>query len=284
MVKLTDLPTFHGDNALEYTPNTRSSNVSYDRSHFSSLFPAEDGHFWFQARNHIIATLVKQLDTEYQSGYRFLEIGCGNGNVLRELEHVCSNGNVMGMDLFAEGLRFARQRVTAPLVQADIFALPFKTKFEMIGLFDVLEHLQDDTHILSHLHTLLPAGGAVLITVPAYMSLWSYADRLANHKRRYTKRTLSDKLSENGFQVSYITYFMMSILPMVWFRRKIANYMIAHSDNPNTVEHKLFQNELKIRPLINDALTFLLDQESYFIRSRRQIPFGTSLLAVAHKI
>lgn len=284
MVKLTDPPTFRGENTLEYPPGPISSNVSYDRSHFSSLFPAEDGHFWFQARNQLIATLVKQLDKEYQPGYRFLEIGCGNGNVLRELEHVCSNGNVMGMDLFAEGLRFARQRVTVPLVQADIFALPFKTKFEMIGLFDVLEHLQDDTNILSHLHTSLPSGGAVLITVPAYMSLWSYADRLANHKRRYTKETLSDKLRENGFQVSYITYFMMSILPMVWFRRKIANYMIAHSDNPQAVEHELFQNELKIRPIINGALIHLLEQESYFIKSRSQIPFGTSLLTVAHKV
>lgn len=283
MANLTKISISPGEDILDYSPSLTVPTVSYDQSHFSSLFPAEDKHFWFQARNQVISTVVRQLAAEYQPGYRFLEIGCGNGNVLRELEQVCTNGTVMGIDLFAEGLRYARRRVKAPLIQADIYALPFRTKFEMIGLFDVLEHLQDDNHILSHLNGLLPAGGAVLITVPAHMSLWSYADRLANHQRRYTRQSLLDKLRENGFQVSYITYFMMSILPMVWLRRKIANYMVARSLDPQTLEQELFQNELKVRPLINDVLMFILEQESHFIQSRIRFPFGASLLAVAHK-
>jgi SAM-dependent methyltransferase len=284
MAKLIDPPNFRGEAFLDSSADILSADISYDQSHYPALFQAEDRHFWFQARNQIIATVAKQLDTTYQPGYRFMEIGCGNGNVLRELEHVCKHGSVIGMDLFAEGLHFARQRVSVPLIQADVYDLPFKTKFELLGLFDVLEHLQDDMLILSHLHRMLADDGAVLITVPAHMSLWSYADKLANHKRRYTRETLSEKLRANGFRVSYITYFMMSILPMVWFRRKIANYMIAHADDPRGREHELFLSELKIRPVMNYALAFLLKQEAILIRSRSQIPVGTSLLAIAHKV
>ena len=258
------------------------SNISYDSAHFSALFSAEDAHFWFQARNHIIGTLVQQLDSEYTAGYRFLEIGCGNGNVLRTLEEVCAHGHVMGMDLFAEGLRYARQRVNVPLVQADIYAMPFRVKFEMLGLFDVLEHLPNDTDVLTQLHAALPPNGALLMTVPAYPSLWSYADELANHKRRYTVESMSSALQDTGFQVTYITHFMMSILPLVWVQRKLANYRIAHTDSPD-LGHQIFQDELKITPVVNNVLTSLLKREASFIRRRKPMPFGTSLLVLAHK-
>lgn len=283
MVKTTHVPTQPTVGALDLITGQPIPDISYDESHFSSLFDAEDRHFWFQARNHIIAALVKQLVTEYEPGYRFLEIGCGNGNVLRELEQVCTTGTVIGMDLFAEGLQYARQRVAAPLVQADIYAPPFKTQFEMVGLFDVLEHLPDDKQILAHLQTMLPPGGAILITVPAYMSLWSYADRLANHKRRYTREELTEKLAQNGFRAAYVTYYMMSILPIVWFRRKLANYLIARSQTPAALEHDLFQRELKIRPGINKTLASALNQEARLVTRRRVMPFGTSLLALAYR-
>jgi SAM-dependent methyltransferase len=268
----------------EIEPLTSRDEISYNESHFPSLFAIEDHHFWFQVRNKIISTLVKQLVTEYQPGYRFLEIGCGNGNVLKEVEHDCTEGTVIGMDLFSKGLRFAQRRVSSPLIQADIYNPPFQTQFEMIGLFDVLEHLSDDMNVLSHMHTLLAPNGALLITVPAYMSLWSYADRLANHKWRYTLKELEQKLVQNGFQVSYITYYMASLLPLVWFRRKVANYLINHSDKPMELEQDFFARELRIRPGVNQMLTRLLSQETSLIARRRQLPFGTSLIALARKI
>lgn len=260
-----------------------NSAISYDPAHFPALLSAEEKHFWFRARNAIIATLVRQLDLEYSLGYRFLEIGCGNGNVLRELEQVCARGSVIGVDLFLEGLRFARQRVKAPLFQADIYALPFKDKFEMIGLFDVIEHLPDDMQILSQVHQALPSGGSVLITVPAYQALWSYSDRLADHKRRYTTQSLTEKLNASGYKVTYITYFMMSIVPIVWLSRTISNAKIARSSDPAALEQALFQNELDVSPIINKGLSALLKPETRFIHARKPMPFGTSVLALAHK-
>jgi SAM-dependent methyltransferase len=124
---------------------------SYDPAYFAPLFAIEDRHFWFRARNQVIATLVRQLTVGLAPGYRVLEVGCGTGNVLRVLEQVCPAGTVIGMDLFAEGLRYARRRTNCPLVQGDVQAAPYATSFALIGLFDVLKHLPDDRQILHHL-------------------------------------------------------------------------------------------------------------------------------------
>lgn len=97
---------------------------SYDPAYFASLFAIEDQHFWFRARNRIISILVSQITAGLGSGYRILEVGCGTGNVLRLLEQICPRGVVMGVDLFAEGLHYARRRVSCPLVQGDIHMLP----------------------------------------------------------------------------------------------------------------------------------------------------------------
>src|SRR4030095_3337719 len=92
---------------------------SYDPAYFARLFSIEDRHFWFRARNRVIATVVAQLRTPLAPGYRVLEVGCGTGKVLKMLDGVCSDGIVTGMDLFGEGLHFARTRTSCALVQGD---------------------------------------------------------------------------------------------------------------------------------------------------------------------
>src|SRR5438876_230682 len=87
-----------------------SEPETYDARDFERLFRIEDRHFWFQARNRILSAVFAQLVRNLPSGYTVLEVGCGTGNVLRHLEKACSRGTVVGMDLFAEGLKFARTR------------------------------------------------------------------------------------------------------------------------------------------------------------------------------
>jgi SAM-dependent methyltransferase len=260
------------------------ADVSYDQSHFPDLFAAEDHHFWFRARNKVISALAQQLIADYPAGYRFMEIGCGNGNVLKELERISTNGTAIGVDLFADGLRFARSRVSSPLVQADIFAMPFKITFEMVGMFDVLEHLPNDTDVLAQVHTMLSPGGALLLTVPAYKSLWSYADRNANHKRRYTRKDLEQKLTQVGFKAEFVSYYMMSVFPLVWAGRKVSNRRLLLSKNPRELERSMFKDELKIRPVIDPLLFQAVSQEIPFLKRRQHIPFGTSLIAIGRKI
>lgn len=214
-------------------------------------------------------------------GYRVLEVGCGTGYVLRMLHGLCAGGTVVGMDLFHEGLALAKRRSPAGLVQARIEAPPFAQPFDLVGIFDTLEHVPDDRAVLAHLRNLLRPKAALLVTVPAYQSLWSGFDEEAHHCRRYEPAMLRERLVEAGFVVDYLTPFMSLLYPVArvgrWAsdvrrRRKVAAGLPAES---------AFRAQLAIRPGVNEVLSFLLAQEARLIAGRRQLPIGTSLLALA---
>ncbi|MCQ3929939.1 MAG: hypothetical protein DPW16_05735 [Chloroflexi bacterium] len=259
--------------------------TSYDAQFFPLLFKVEDRHFWFRTRNHIIRTLVQQIVAPLPHGYRVLEVGCGTGNVLRHLEQTCTDGLVIGMDLFGEGLHYARQRVTCPLIQGDMHNPPFSAQFDLIGLFDVLEHLPDDLQVLNDLFSMLNTGGKLLLTVPAHPSLWSYFDEAAHHCRRYQKNDLSEKLAQTGYKIEYISYYMASLFPLVWIGRKIAalTKMDKTPETHQMTANELAARELKITPGLNGVLRTILMQETRLIGRRKPLPIGTSLLAIAYK-
>ena len=148
----------------------------YDPYYFAPLAAIEDRHFWFRARNRTLAALLARLTAPLADGYRVLEVGCGTGNVLRVLEQTCRRGLVVGMDLYGEGLTFARGRTHCPLVRGDMSHPPFEARFDLIGLFDVLEHLADDRRVLRDVRAMLAPGGRLVLTVPAHPELWSYFD------------------------------------------------------------------------------------------------------------
>jgi len=260
-----------------------ASHYSYDQGWFERLLAIEDRHFWFRARNKVIATVVSQITANLAPGYRVLEVGCGTGNVLRVLEQTCTNGVVMGMDLFTEGLQYARRRTTCQMVQADIHAPPFTTQFHLISLFDVLEHLQDDMQVLRNVHTMLAQGGILLLTVPAHPSLWSYFDEASHHCRRYRVSKLESKLNNTGYQIEYLTQYMVSIFPLVWLGRRLKSLIDRRSSGSVDRTNALAQAELHITPVANGLLAFLLAQEARLIARRRRLPIGTSILAIARR-
>jgi SAM-dependent methyltransferase len=183
------------------------------------------------------------------------------------------------MDLFAEALRHARQRSSSLLVQANVSALPFRPGFQLIGLFDVLEHLPEDRRVLSDLRALLAPGGKLLLTVPAHRSLWSYFDEAAHHCRRYEAAELHRKLDGAGYHVEYLTHYMTSIYPLVWGWRRLTALDRGRTKTGER-DPDLARRELRIVPALNQCLQLLLGQETRFIARRWTLPIGTSLLAV----
>ena len=256
---------------------------SYDPVFFNALARIEDKHFWFRTRNRIIDILTRQVVALFQPGYHVLEIGCGTGNVLRTLEKACPNGLVLGADLYLEGLRFAGLRVDSPLLQADLYHLPFKSRFDLVCMFDVLEHLQDDVSVLKNFYDMIAPGGILFLTVPAHPSLWSFLDEAYHHCRRYEPGDLEKKLTETGFQVLYSTQFMSAIYPFVWLSRRI-RFQGLNKDALSVEEfNALAASEFKITPIMNPILAALLSIELPFIVKRKELPIGTSILALARK-
>jgi SAM-dependent methyltransferase len=248
------------------------------------LVAAEDRHFWFCARNHAIEKLIRQIIANLRSGYHVLEVGCGTGNVLRVLETTCTRGTVVGLELSWERLRFARQRVTTPLVQGDLHRPPFKTPFDLIGLFDVLEHVPEDVRVLKDLSALLAPQGVLLLSVPAHPRLWSYFDEASSHYRRYTLDNLGRALTSAGYRIEYLTQYMASLFPLMWISRKLtARHRAATAAQNFQHAWRLAQHDLSVVPVLNSFLFFLLRMEVPLLVRRYRLPIGTSLLAVARK-
>jgi SAM-dependent methyltransferase len=190
----------------------------------------------------------------------------------------------VGMDLFEEGLRYARCRTSCPLVQGDIHSPPFGLGVDLIGIFDVLEHLPDDLQALRDLRDMLVDGGALLLTVPANKSLWSYFDDASHHYRRYSLRELENKLTLAGYSIEYASHYMASIFLPVWFGRRLQSLRDRRPATDSDRIHDLASAELRITPLVNGLLTFVLGQEAKVISRRRRLPIGTSLIALARKV
>ncbi len=252
----------------------------FDPGYYAPLFDAEDRHFWFRARNGVLEALVRSEIADLAPGYRVLEVGCGTGYVLRMLNRVCAGGVVLGMDLFIEGLQLSQQRSAAKLVQGRIEHPPFQQQFDLIGLFDTLEHVEDDATVLRHLRNMLAERGKLLITVPAYQALWSDFDVESHHCRRYEPSVLERRLIDAGFVVEYLTPFMATLYPLARVGRFVSDALrkgrSANGDGASAV-----RDQLRVRPGVNEVLTFLLAQEARLVAKRRRLPVGTSLLALA---
>lgn len=257
----------------------QSSAARFNPAYFDQLFRIEDHHFWFQTRNRILSSLVAQITQSFPRGGKVLEIGCGNGNVLRHLHQTCAGHMVVGMDAFEEGLRLARRRNCPRLVRGDATQHPFRSQFDLVGIFDVLEHVPDDERLLEQIRGILRPGGVLVITVPARKSLWSYFDEASGHCRRYELDELRGKLQQAGFEVEYLTPYMLTLLPLMWCGRRIASLTRGlRSDHSPT---QMALRELRLTPGINGLLRFCLAREIPRVIQRRGLPFGTSLLAVA---
>lgn len=264
-------------------PSEPVGQRGYDPTCFASLARVEDQHFWFQSRNAVIGRVAQQVTAGLPSGYRVLEVGCGTGVVLRTLEQVCAGGTVLGADLFEEGLRYAQQRSSVPVIRADIGNLPFAPPFAVIGLFDVIEHLPDDVGALRALLPLLGRDGTLLVTVPAHPALWSYFDEAAHHYRRYRPSDLKTALRRAGYRVEYVTQFMAAIAPLMWLQRRMTALTGRRLTGDGCCAHELAASDLRITPVVNGILTRVLKWEAHVVARRGRLPVGTSLLAVARQ-
>ncbi len=261
------------DGYLAFAPELSQASEGFEPHYFERLYKLEAKNFWFNSRNRLLVWAVKR----YFSGAKnFLEIGCGTGFVLSAFEKACPEMELCGSEIYSAGLSFAGKRVArARLFQMDARVLPFEEEFDLIGAFDVLEHIADDEAVLGQMYRAARPGGGIILTVPQHPSLWSSVDEHARHVRRYTSAELKAKVADAGFRVERATSFVSLLLPLFAASRLRARKVNADFDA---------EAELRIGPMMNGIFEKVLDIERLIIRAGVSLPAGSSLLLIARKV
>jgi SAM-dependent methyltransferase len=242
--------------------------TSYDRDVYEQLAAVEEGSFWFRSRNALIVWAIRQYAP--QGWAQLLEVGCGTGYVLSEIRKAFPDAELSGSDFFAEGLAFASARVPdAHLEQLDVLDMPHREAFDIVGAFDVIEHIGDDRGALRGIRQAVRPGGLVILTVPQHPALWSPQDVAAHHVRRYVSSGLHAKVKEAGFDVVRSTSFVSLLLPAMLATRRMPERTTV--------------GDLRRPRLIDAGLSAIMVLERATIRAGVSWPAGGSRLVVARR-
>lgn len=249
-----------------------------DPTFYASYFRHETTHWWFRWRFDLISNVLSSLGNG--KPLRILDAGCGTGQMLKCLE---AHGDAIGLDTSSQAIGYARERGVKRLVQGSITAPPFRAgSFDCVVSLDVIEHVDDDIGILKKLHEVVKPGGFLVITVPAFKTLWSEHDEINQHKRRYRANELSELITDAGFDIQRVTYCNTALFLPVLATRKGKNLLRSlrksRRANPDALESDL----IEYPGPINTALYWLLRAETKLMQ-HTNLPFGVSILAVAQR-
>jgi len=257
---------------LSFAPGLAAGNDGFGVGYFEQLFKVEAGNFWFRSRNKLLIWALRKYFPRAES---FFEIGCGTGYVLSGIQSEFPDLNLYGSDIFSNGLSFAKQRLSdVSLFQMDARRIPFEIEFDVIGAFDVLEHIDEDGVVLQQMYQAINASGGIILTVPQHRFLWSIVDEYSFHKRRYTRKELIKKVKNVGFQIVYVTSFVSFLLPLMLLSRM---KLRLSSDKFKPMD------ELEIGFIKNAVLENILTVERAFIKHGFFFPLGGSLLMIAKR-
>lgn len=240
-----------------------------DRKVYDRMNELEARHWWFVARRRIIASLIERF-LDDKPGARLLEAGCGSGG---NLEMLGRFGRLDAFEFDADArLHAAEKSALEVRFGALPDAVPFEdSRYDLIGLFDVLEHIEADTASLTALAGRLTDTGKILVTVPAFPFLWSRHDERHHHFRRYTRASLAEVAQQAGLRVRYASYFNFFLFPAAVASRGLKK--LTGSETPD---------DTMPRTWVNAILTRVFATERHLV-GRVRLPVGLSLAAVLEK-
>ncbi len=241
------------------------------KSEYTRMAEREKSYWWHIGRLKIIQSYV-QKGTKGKKDIALLNVGCGTGGTIDMLEEF---GTVDNVDVSDDAINFMKQSGYTRLTKVDDIKLPFKAKtYDVVGAFDVLEHIEDHVGALKEWKRVLKDDGAIVITVPAYQWLWSDHDVSLYHKRRYTTKLIAETAKHAGLRVERKSYAVVFSLPLVVSFRFLNKALgrkttseTSYVDVPAWV-NKLFAGMLSTEAKAHKFMTF---------------PAGTSVVTILRK-
>jgi len=250
--------------------------VSYPSDGNEACFQVEELSFWFKHRNACIVAAVTAFPPN-DLGPVF-DIGGGNGYVSLGLIH--AGFDVVLVEPGRAGAANARKRGVPTVICASTATAGFAaTTLGAVGLFDVIEHIEDDAQFLKSIRSLVKLGGRLYATVPTYSALWSREDELAGHFRRYTCNSICRAVEQAGFRIDYATYIFRPLpLPILLLRalpHRLGRGSSSSDARDTASDHQPGTG------IASRALRWLLGGEAGNIASKRRMACGSSCLIVA---
>lgn len=236
--------------------------VVYDR-----MAELDELHWWYRARRKVLEALIRRSG-DIPPHARLLEVGCGTGHNLSMLGRF---GHVDAIEVDPAARAIAEERLGRAVSDSplpELADIP-RGHYDLIGAFDVIEHINDDVAAISALAACLKPGGKLVIAVPAHQWLWSAHDELNHHQRRYSKRALRTLVEGSPLKLQSIGYFNSLLFPLAVAAR-LAGKLTGRGGG---------EDALPPKP-VNWAFEKAFGAERY-LAGRLAMPIGLSLFAVA---
>jgi SAM-dependent methyltransferase len=225
-------------------------------------------HWWWRARESLLLELLRELDLP-GSPPTILDVGCGDGLFFDRLAEL---GDVWGVE--PETRAVSADGPWASRIHHASFDAGFDPgrRFSLILMLDVLEHMQDAAAALRHAADLLLPGGVIVVTVPAFQSLWTSHDLLNHHFTRYDAGSFRALAARAGVQIHSMRYFFHWLFPLKLIARGVEKVTRRAPQSPGLPPRWL-----------NQALIGFCRLEQNLTR-RLPLPFGSSLLVIAEAV
>lgn len=247
-----------------------------NKQYYKDYYRYERAHWWFCARRHILHTYIAK-NVAVQGKLNIINIGAATG---ASSEMLLQFGDVTSTEYDTDCIDFVKDKLNFPIQQADITALQFAdATFDVVCAFDVIEHVADDALAFKELVRVCKPNGHILITVPAFMTLWSEHDEINHHFRRYEVSELEALAGTQPVQKVFTSYFNARLYPLIAAVRRMSRM------RPKKVKTELHSDFEKFNPgVVNNLFYNIMAGEANRLQKRQAFKKGVSILAHYRKL
>ncbi len=216
----------------------------------------ESHHWWFVTRREMFTRYITKLTLKQNAS--ILDVGTSSGTNLRMLKSLGFT-NFKGVDISPLAAQIAKDKGLGNVDIGDICKLPYPdNQFDLILATDIIEHVDDDLLALQELRRVLKPHGTILLTVPAFPSLWGLQDIVSHHKRRYRKTQLIEKLMATDLHPTTMYHFNYLLFLPIWMMRQMIKMAKPNlkSENEinapwiNAILKRIFKLDILTAPIV----------------------------------